>query len=70
VSAERTEIAPPPLEQRLGGDPLQLTFFAAMRKLEGLFRAAPRFGEAADPALEPVRLGQDPSLASRGSELT
>lgn len=59
-----------PLGELLGGAPLQLTFFAAMRKLESLFRDAPRFGEAADPALEPVRLAQDPSLAFRGSALT
>jgi type VI secretion system protein ImpH len=58
------------LAQRLGGNPLHLTFFAAMRKLEGVFRDAPRFGESLDPALEPVRLGQDPSLAFRGSALT
>jgi type VI secretion system protein ImpH len=58
------------LGERLGGNPLHLTFFAAMRKLEGLFRDAPRFGEALDPALEPVRFGQDPSLAFRGSALT
>jgi type VI secretion system protein ImpH len=59
-----------PLAQLLGGDALQLTLFAAMRKLEGLFRDAPRFGEAVEPALEPVRFGQDPSLAFRGSALT
>ena len=63
-------VAGRPLEQLLGGGALQLTFYAAMRKLEGLFRDAPRFGEAVDPALEPVRLGQDPSLAFRGSALT
>jgi len=59
-----------PLEQLLGGRALALTFFAAMRKLEGLFRDAPRFGESVDPRLEPVRFGQDPSLAFRGSALT
>jgi type VI secretion system protein ImpH len=56
--------------QLLGSNALHLTFFAAMRKLEGLFRDAPRFGESIDPALEPVRFGQDPSLAFRGSALT
>ncbi|HWO14022.1 MAG TPA: type VI secretion system baseplate subunit TssG [Polyangiaceae bacterium] len=58
------------LEQLLGGAPLHLSFFAAMRRLEGVFRRAPRFGESVDPALEPVRLGQDPSLAFCGSALT
>jgi type VI secretion system protein ImpH len=63
-------VARPGLGELLGGSPLHLTFYAAMRKLESLFRNAPRFGEAVDPALEPVRLGQDPSLAFRGSALT
>lgn len=63
-------IGRPGLAELLGKSALQLTFFAAMRKLEGLFREAPRFGEAVEPALEPVRLGQDPSLAFRGSALT
>jgi type VI secretion system protein ImpH len=58
------------LGELLGGSPLHLTFYAAMRKLESLFRDAPRFGEAPDPALEPVRFGQDPSLAFQGSALT
>lgn len=58
------------LEELLGKNALHLTFLAAMRKLEGSFRDAPRFGESLDPALEPVRLGQDPSLAFRGSALT
>jgi type VI secretion system protein ImpH len=64
------EVARQGLGERLGGSPLHLTFYAAMRKLESLFRDAPRFGEAVDPAFEPVRLGQDPSLAFAGSALT
>jgi len=64
------DTARPGLGELLGGSPLHLTFYAAMRKLESVFRDAPRFGEALDPALEPVRLGQDPSLAFRGSALT
>ena len=54
----------------LGKNALHLTFYAALRKLEGSLRDAPRFGDSLDPALEPVRLGQDPSLAFRGSALT
>jgi type VI secretion system protein ImpH len=64
------DVARPSLGELLGGNPLHLTFFAALRKLESVYRDAPRFGEAVDPALEPVRLGQDPSLAFRGSALT
>ncbi len=60
----------PPLGELMGGSPLHLTFFAAMRKLETVFRRAPRFGDALDPAHEPVRLAQDPSLAFRSSALT
>lgn len=60
----------PRLSDLLGGSPLHLTFIAAMRRLESVFRSAPRFGEAGDPALEPVRFAQDPSLAFRGSALT
>jgi len=67
---EDTAAASPSLGALLGGSPLHLTFYAALRKLESLFRGSPRFGEALDPALEPVRLGQDPSLAFRGSALT
>jgi len=63
-------VARPGLSELLGGSTLHLTFYAAMRKLESLFRSAPRFGEAGDPALEPVRLGQDPSLAFQASALT
>lgn len=58
------------LRRLLGKNALHLTFFAALRKLEGSLRDAPRFGESLDPALEPVRLGQDPSLAFRASALT
>jgi type VI secretion system protein ImpH len=64
------EVARPALGELLGGTPLHLTFYAAMRKLESVFRDAPRFGEAVDPALEPVRLGQDPSLAFQSAALT
>jgi len=64
------DVARPGLGELLNGKALELTFFAAMRKLESLFREAPRLGEALDPALEPLRLGQDPSLAFRSSALT
>jgi type VI secretion system protein ImpH len=44
-------------------------FYAGLRRLECQLRSFPRFGEAAHPADEPVRLGQDPSLAFRASAL-
>jgi len=41
----------------------EFDFHGAMRRLEALFRNRPRFGEAVRPDDEPVRLGQDPTLA-------
>jgi type VI secretion system protein ImpH len=41
----------------------RLDFFAALRFLECIHSDSPRFGEAARPVDEPVRLGQEPSLA-------
>jgi type VI secretion system protein ImpH len=38
-------------------------FHGAMRRLEAVFRNRPRFGEAVRPEDEPVRLGQEPTLA-------
>lgn len=61
-----------PLSERIAADggALRLTFYAALRRIECMFRDAPRFGVAVDPALEPLRFGQDPSLAFRPSALT
>lgn len=44
-------------------EPWQLDFFAAMRRLEALAAPAPRWGEAARPSAEALRIGQDPSLS-------
>jgi type VI secretion system protein ImpH len=46
------------------------SFYAALRRLECFFRKQPRFGEAAHPADEAIRLAQDPSLAFRAQALT
>lgn len=46
--------------------PYRYDFFQALRRLESLFgrgKAGPRFGAALRPADEPIRLGQEPSLA-------
>ena len=45
-------------------------FHAVMRRLETLSRDLPRWGEALRPADEPVRLGQEPSLAFQASMLS
>jgi type VI secretion system protein ImpH len=41
--------------------PYAFDFHAALRRVECAFRDKPRFGEAARPADEPLRMGQDPS---------
>jgi type VI secretion system protein ImpH len=43
--------------------PFKYDFHMAMRRLETLYRDHPRWGEAARPSDEPIRLGQDPELA-------
>jgi type VI secretion system protein ImpH len=49
--------------EALRREPYAYDFYQAMRRLENLFRAQPRLGEALRPAEEPVRLGQEPSLS-------
>lgn len=46
----------------LSAAPHAFDFHQALRRLESTFRELPRWGEAARPRDEPVRLGQDPSL--------
>jgi type VI secretion system protein ImpH len=61
-----------PLSQLLGAEDgaLRIGFYAAIRQLECVLRHAPRFGESVDPRHEPLRFGQDPSLAFRASAWT
>ena len=40
-----------------------LDFFQFLRRLQSLTTDHPRIGEAQDPAKEPIRIGQEPSLA-------
>ena len=51
------------LFQALAAAPGEFDFFQAMRRIEVAHPDQPRFGEAARPADEPVRLGQEPTLA-------
>ena len=46
----------------LAEQPHQYGFFAALRRLEGVFRGRPRIGQSLHAAEDPVRLGQDPHL--------
>jgi len=51
----------------------QFDFFQALRRLEALHRDSadrPKFGEAQRPADEPLRLGQEPSLAFAAASLS
>ena len=55
---------------RLEHSPSEFDFFATLRRLECMERDRPRLGEAARPSDEGVRLGQEPSLAFHGAEIT
>lgn len=53
----------------LHADPSIFDFHAVMRRLESLYREMPRWGEALRPSEEPIRVGQEPSLAFQRSML-
>jgi type VI secretion system protein ImpH len=46
----------------LAATPFAFDFHQALRRVEVAFRNLPRWGEAAKPRDEPLRLGQDPSF--------
>jgi type VI secretion system protein ImpH len=54
----------------LAAAPQRFDFHQTLRRLENLFRESPRWGTAARPSAEPIRLGQDPSLAFGASMLS
>lgn len=43
--------------------PTRFDFHQSLRRLENLFKSSPRWGTAVRPEDEPIRFGQDPSLA-------
>jgi type VI secretion system protein ImpH len=51
------------LEAALQAAPTAFDFFQALRRLEAVHRERPRLGESVRPVEEPVRLGQEASLA-------
>jgi type VI secretion system protein ImpH len=51
-------------------EPHHFDFYQVMRRLEFLSREMPRMGTAARPADEPIRLGQEPSMAFQPAMLT
>jgi len=55
--------------RRLESEPYAFDFFQALRRLECLNPESPRLGESASPKDDPIRLGQEPSLAFAPSTL-
>lgn len=55
--------------RELEESPHRYDFFMALRRLESMYTDKPRLGEGARPVDEPVRLGQEPSLAFAPSAL-
>ena len=51
------------LTDALAREPYAFDFFQALRRLENLHRDKPRIGASLRPADDPVRLGQEPSMA-------
>lgn len=66
---ERTAPSALTLFQQLGKAPYNFDFFQAVRRLECAHRHKPRVGHANRPTDEPVRFGQEPSLAFAPSTL-
>jgi len=64
--------APDPLTyfRALEAAPFNFDFFQALRRIECLHPSKPRMGEALRPGDEPLRLGQEPSLAFAPSTLS
>ena len=62
-SVQRPRAAPIDLWQRLRRNPHAFDLFFALRWLQARNPHLPRLGRAARPQAEPIRLGQDPSLA-------
>jgi type VI secretion system protein ImpH len=69
AAASRTSAYAVECLRALEEEPYRHGFFAALRRLECLYADKPRIGEAARPADEEVRLGQEPSLAFAPSTL-
>jgi type VI secretion system protein ImpH len=60
---ERTASGPLALYRQLAETPYKYDFFQAVRRLECAHRDKPRMGHGLRPIDEPVRFGQEPSLA-------
>jgi type VI secretion system protein ImpH len=49
--------------EKLTRHPQRFDFHQTLRRLQNIFKDSPRWGTAARPSAEPVRFGQEPSLA-------
>jgi type VI secretion system protein ImpH len=67
---ERTASGALALYRQLAEKPYEFDFFQAVRRLECAHRDKPRVGQGLRPADEPVRFGQEPSLAFAPSTLS
>jgi type VI secretion system protein ImpH len=67
---ERSAPDPVALLRSLAAEPYRFDFFQALRRIESAHRNRPRFGRSQRPGEEPVRLGEDPSLAFAPSTLS
>ena len=63
ADANRTSTHAVALYEALEREPYKFDFYQVLRQLECLFPDKPRLGESASPADDPIRLGQEPSLA-------
>ncbi|MFG0305374.1 MAG: type VI secretion system baseplate subunit TssG [Phycisphaerales bacterium JB040] len=55
--------APEHLSERIGDDPRRFDFYQLMRLIECAHPELPRLGRSARPSQDPVRFGQEPSVA-------
>jgi len=60
---DRTATKAVELEQQLSREPYKFGFFEALRRLESAHPDKPRVGASSQPRDDPIRLGQEPSLA-------
>lgn len=63
ANPDRTAADRVALLHALASRPYEFDFFQALRRLEAAFRDAPRVGRSLRPVDDPIRLGQEPSLA-------
>jgi type VI secretion system protein ImpH len=70
VSENRTAASPLTLLRRLEAEPYRFGFFEALRQLECAYPDKARIGLSSRPADDPLRFGQEPSMAFAPSTLS